>query len=61
MDDVLKDLGDDEDEEDSDDLLDDPAAFIERQSSQNVEDAKQAYVFDDDPKALARKNRNMLG
>ena len=30
MEDVLKDLGGDEDEEDSDDLLDDPAAFVER-------------------------------
>ena len=52
MEDVLKELGGDDDETDSDDdLMDDPAAFVERQSSQNIEDAKQAYVFDDDPKA----------
>ena len=50
-----KEAGGDEEDEDLDDiLLDDPAAFIERQSSVEVGAELQAQ-FTDDPKALRRE------
>lgn len=44
----------DDDEDDDDVLASDPMAFIDRQASQQVDISNQ---FEDDPKAVARRNQ----
>ena len=55
LDEVMNELGGEEEEDDDDLLMDDPAAFVERQSSNLIEDAKQAYIFEDDPRASRKR------